>query len=36
VLALALAKRREHRPSTAREFAVALAKAFSEQLNHRA
>ncbi len=33
VLALALAKRREHRPSTAREFAVALAKAFSEQLD---
>lgn len=33
VLALALAKRRELRPSTAREFAVALAKAFSEELD---
>ena len=33
VLALALAKRRELRLSTAREFAAALAKAFSEELD---
>jgi serine/threonine-protein kinase len=35
VLALALAKRREHRLATARQFAVALADAFSERLDDK-